>query len=345
MSQADRFLRACRRETVDVTPIWLMRQAGRYMVEYRALRERFSILELIKTPDLATEVTLQPIRVFKLDAAIIFSDILPILTGLGMAIDFVKGDGPVIHNPLQTAADVEALTLQPAETTLSFTLEAIKQVKGELAGKIPLIGFSGAPFTLASYAIEGGSSRNYLKTKALMYEQPQTWHSLMEKLAQTVGGYLRAQVEAGVDALQLFDSWAGALSPADYREYVLPYSHQAIELAKGGGDVSFIHFSTGTAGMLPAIKEAGGDVISIDWRIELAEADRQLGSEVALQGNLDPVVLLAPIAEIKKQAARILESVKGRQGYIFNLGHGILPQTPVDHVAALIDFVHEYEAR
>jgi uroporphyrinogen decarboxylase len=345
MSQADRFLRACRRETVDVTPIWLMRQAGRYMAEYRALRERFSILELIKTPDLATEVTLQPIRVFKLDAAIIFSDILPVLTSLGMTLEFVKGDGPVIHNPLQTAADVEALTLQPAEATLSFTLEAIKQVKGELAGKIPLIGFSGAPFTLASYAIEGGSSRNYLKTKALMYEQPQTWHSLMVKLAQTVGGYLRAQVEAGVDALQLFDSWVGALSPADYREYVLPYSRQAIELATGERAVPFIHFSTGTAGMLPVVKEAGGDVISVDWRMELAEADRQLGSEVALQGNLDPVVLLAPIAEIKKQTARILESVKGRQGYIFNLGHGILPQTPVDHVAALIDFVHEYEAK
>jgi uroporphyrinogen decarboxylase len=342
MSQADRFLRACRRETVDATPVWLMRQAGRYMEEYRALRNQYSILEIIKTPDLATQVTLQPIKAFNVDAAIIFADILPILEGMGLHLEFVKGDGPVIHNPLRTAADIEALTTPPAEEALYFTLQAIKQVKAELAGKVPLIGFSGAPFTLASYAIEGETSRNYITTKSLMYEKPKAWHMLMDKLAASVGNYLRAQAEAGADALQLFDSWVGALSPADYREFVLPYVRRTIEIAKSQHDTPLIHFSTGTAGMLPLLKEAGGDVIGVDWRIDLAEASAQLGPDVAIQGNLDPVVLFAPIPELKRQTARILDSIKGRQGHIFNLGHGILQHTPVEHVAVLVDFVHEY---
>ncbi|MCB9104204.1 MAG: uroporphyrinogen decarboxylase [Anaerolineales bacterium] len=344
MPQADRFLRACRRESVDATPIWLMRQAGRYMAEYRALRERYSILELIKTPDLATEVTLQPIRAFNLDAAIIFADILPILAGMGLDLKFVKGDGPVIGNPLRTAADVEQLAAPPPEETLAFTLQAIRQVKTELAGRVPLIGFSGAPFTLASYAIEGGSSRNYVTTKTLMYEHPSAWHKLMVKLATAVGHYLKAQAEAGADALQMFDSWVGALSPADYQAYVLPYSQQAIQIAKSGPNVPLIHFGTGTAGLLSLLKQAGGDVIGVDWRIDLATAGRQLGDDVALQGNLDPIVLFAPIPEIKKQAANVLDEVKNRPGHIFNLGHGIHKNTPVDHVAALIDFVHEYTA-
>ncbi|MCB0166715.1 MAG: uroporphyrinogen decarboxylase [Anaerolineae bacterium] len=344
MPQSDRFLRACHREAVDATPIWLMRQAGRYMAEYRALRERYSILELIKTPDLATEVTLQPIRAFNLDAAIIFADILPILAGMGLDLKFVKGDGPVISNPLRTAADVDQLATPPPEETLAFTLQAIRQVKGELAGRVPLIGFSGAPFTLASYAIEGGSSRNYVTTKTLMYEHPGTWHKLMAKLATTIGVYLKAQAEAGADALQLFDSWVGALSPADYQAYVKPYSQQAIQIAQSGSNVPLIHFGTGTAGILPLLKQAGGDVIGVDWRIDLTAADRQLGDDVALQGNLDPIVLFAPIPEIKKQAATILDAVKNRSGHIFNLGHGIHKNTPVDHVAALIDFVHEYSA-
>ncbi|HRV91162.1 MAG TPA: uroporphyrinogen decarboxylase [Anaerolineae bacterium] len=344
MPQADRFLRACRRESVDATPIWLMRQAGRYMAEYRALRERYSILELIKTPDLATEVTLQPIRAFNLDAAIIFADILPILAGMGLDLKFVKGDGPVIGNPLRTAADVEQLAAPPPEETLAFTLQAIRQVKTELAGRVPLIGFSGAPFTLASYAIEGGSSRNYVTTKTLMYEHPSAWHKLMVKLATAVGHYLKAQAEAGADALQIFDSWVGALSPADYQAYVLPYSQQAIQIAKSGPNVPLIHFGTGTAGLLSLLKQAGGDVIGVDWRIDLATAGRQLGDDVALQGNLDPIVLFAPIPEIKKQAANVLDEVKNRPGHIFNLGHGIHKNTPVDHVAALIDFVHEYTA-
>lgn len=342
MPPADRFLRACRREAVDTTPIWLMRQAGRYMAEYRALRERYSILELIQDPALAAEITLQPIKAFDLDAAIIFADILPPLQGMGLSLEFVKGDGPVIGNPLRTAADVEALVVRPPEETLDFTLQAIRLVRAELDGKVPLIGFSGAPFTLASYAIEGGSSRNYIVAKSMMYRQPQVWHNLMTKLAEVVGAYLRAQAAAGAQALQLFDSWVGALSPADYERFVLPYSRRAIEIAKSDSAVPLIHFGTGTAGMLPLLKEAGGDVIGVDWRIDLAAAWQQLGDGVAVQGNLDPVVLFAPIPEIKKQAAQILDSVKGRPGHIFNLGHGILQHTPVEHVAALVDFVHEY---
>ncbi|MEW5959073.1 MAG: uroporphyrinogen decarboxylase [Chloroflexota bacterium] len=342
MSPAERFLRACRREPVDATPIWLMRQAGRYMAEYRALRERYSILELIKTPDLAAEVTLQPIKAFNLDAAIIFADILPVLEGMGLRLEFVKGDGPLIHNPLRTAADVEALVVRPPEETLGYTLAAIRQVRQELDGRVALIGFSGAPFTLASYAIEGGSSKNYIKAKSLMYEQPRVWHCLMEKLAAAVGDYLRAQVAAGAQVVQLFDSWVGALSPADYRAYVWPYVKRVIELAKSEHNVPLINFGTGTSGMLPLFKSAGGDVIGVDWRIDLAAAWTQLGDDVAVQGNLDPVVLFASIPEIKRQAARILDSVRGKPGHIFNLGHGILQHTPVEHVAALIDFVHEY---
>ena len=344
MSQAERLLRACRRQPVDATPVWLMRQAGRYMPEYRALRERYSILELIKTPDLATEVTLQPIKAFNLDAAIIFADILTLLESVGLELEFVRGDGPVIRNPVRRAADIEALSLRPAAETLAFTLQAIRQVRGELAGQAPLIGFSGAPFTLASYAIEGGGSRNYIQTKSLMYEQPRLWHALLEKLACAVGDYLQAQAAAGAQALQMFDSWIGALSPADYEAYVLPHSRRAIDMAQRDATAPLIHFGTGTAGMLPLLKAAGGDVIGVDWRIDLATAWAQLGDDVAVQGNLDPVVLFGPIAEIQKQAARILDGVQGKAGHIFNLGHGILPHTPVEHVAALVDFVHEYTA-
>lgn len=316
------------------------------MPEYRALREKYSILDIVKTPDLATEVTLQPINAFALDAAIIFADILPILEGLGLQLEFVAGDGPVIHNPLRSQADIYSLTVCPPEETLGFTLQAIKQTKAALGGKVPLIGFSGVPFTLASYAIEGGPSRDYSLTKALMYQQPQLWHILMKKLTQAVGDYLLAQARAGAQALQLFDSWVGALSPSDYRTFVLPYSKQAIDLVKGETDVPFIHFGTGTAGLLPLIKAAGGDVIGVDWRIDLAEAWQQLGDDVAVQGNLDPVILAkAPPKVIKEQAARILDSVDGKAGHIFNLGHGILKSTPMSHVSELVDFVHEYSEK
>ncbi|HIC90318.1 MAG TPA: uroporphyrinogen decarboxylase [Anaerolineae bacterium] len=335
----DRFLKACRREPVDCTPIWLMRQAGRYMPGYRRLREKYTILEMIKTPELAVEVTMQPINTFDLDAAIIFADILPPLEAMGLSLEFVRGEGPVIHNPLRSATDVAALhTFNPRES-LSFTLEAIRLARQELDGRVPLIGFSGAPFTLASYAIEGGASRHFALTKSLMYNQPRVWHQLMDKLATVVGDYLRAQAEAGAQALQLFDSWVGALGPTDYRRYVLPYSRRAIQAAQAS-EVPVIHFSTGTAGMLELIKKAGGDVIGVDWRISLADAWQRLGDDVAVQGNLDPVTLLAPPSELEQHVTDILTQANGRPGHIFNLGHGVLPQTPTEHVEALVEIVH-----
>ena len=339
--QNDRLLKACRRQPVDVTPVWLMRQAGRYMAEYRALREKYTILEIIKTPELAVEVTMQPLRAFNLDAAIIFADILPLLAGMGLELSFVKGAGPVIHNPLRGPAEIEALPRPDPRESLAFTLKAVALARRELAGRVPLIGFSGAPFTLASYAIEGGASRHYILTKSLMYQQPRAWHGLMEKLAWTVGEYLYAQAEAGAQVLQLFDSWGGALAPLDYAEFVLPYSRQAIARARESG-APVIHFGVNTAGMLPLIKAAGSDVVGVDWRIEIGAARQLLGGDVALQGNLDPVTLFAPIPLIKKRAAALLDQVAAQPGFIFNLGHGILPQTPVEHVAALVDCVHDY---
>ena len=336
----NRFLNACYRKPVDVPPVWLMRQAGRYMAEYRALREKYTILEIIKTPELAAEVTMQPLNAFDLDAAIIFADILPPLETMGLQLSFEKGVGPIIHNPLRRPADIEALRLGDPREGLAFTLDAIRLTRQELAGRVPLIGFSGAPFTLACYAIEGGSSRNFRRAKSLMYAQPQAWHQLMDKLSTLVGEYLFAQAEAGAQVLQLFDSWVGALSPADYREYVLPYSRRAIQRAKESG-APLIHFGVATSGMLPLIKEAGGDVIGVDWRIEIGQAAKILGDDVAVQGNLDPVTLFAPLPLLKKRVAEILAQMKNRPGFIFNLGHGILPHTPVENVAALVEFVHQ----
>ena len=342
MSQADRFLRACAKQDVDRTPVWLMRQAGRYMAEYRALKDRYDFLEMVKTPDLATQVTLQPVEAYDLDAAIIFQDILPVLESMGLELEYVKGEGPVIHNPVRTSSAVEALQVHPAEEVMGFTVDAIKQTRVALNDRIPLIGFGGAPFTLACYAIEGGSSRNYINAKGMMYGAPELWHRLMTKVSEAVAGYLAAQASAGAQALQLFDSWVGALSPADYETYVLPHSQSVIDMVKAEFDLPFIHFGTGTSGMLPQIKAAGGDVIGVDWRIDMAKAWQILGDDVAVQGNLDPVILFAPEGEIKRQAARVLDSVKGRPGHIFNLGHGILQHTPVEHVSALVDFVHDY---
>ncbi len=335
-----RFLRACRRQPVDRTPVWFMRQAGRFLPEYRALRERYSILEMIRTPELAVEVTLQPLRRFQVDAAIIFADILPVLAGMGLELEFVRGEGPVIHNPVRREADVEALRVPDPRESVPFTLEAIRLVRRELDGRVPLIGFSGAPFTLASYAVEGGASRHYRLTKAMMYRTPRAWRALMEKLSATVAAYLQAQVEAGAQALQLFDSWAGALSPGDYARYVLPYTRRVLAAARATG-VPVIHFSTGTAGMLEHVREAGGDVIGVDWRVHLDDAWRRVGYDRAIQGNLDPAVLLAPWPEVKRQAADVLRRAGGRPGHIFNLGHGVLPQTPVENVQRLVEFVHE----
>lgn len=341
-TQGTRFLKACRREPVDATPVWLMRQAGRYMEEYRTLRQSYGILDIIKTPELAMEVTLQPINAFDFDAAIIFADILPPLEGMGLSLEFIKGEGPVIHNPVRSAQHVENLVTPDPREALSFTLEAIRITRKELDSRgIPLIGFSGAPFTLASYAIEGGSSRNKVHLKSLMYSDKDTWHTLMTKLATVAGQYLLAQAEAGAHVLQLFDSWVGELSPQDYRQYVQPYSKQTLDIAKQAG-VPLIHFGTNTNGMLEDIRDAGGDVIGVDWRIDLDVATKRLGNTVAVQGNLDPVALYAHWDELKVRAQYVLDRMKGRDGHIFNLGHGILPTTPVDNVRRLVDFVHEY---
>jgi uroporphyrinogen decarboxylase len=345
IAETSRFLHACRRQQTDATPVWLMRQAGRYMAEYRQVREKYTILEIIKTPELACEVTMQPIKAFDLDAAIIFADILPPLEGMGLELDFVKGEGPTIYNPIRSAEDVARLRVTPPEETLWFTLEAIKLARRELdALSLPIIGFSGAPFTLAAYAVEGGGSRNHTQVKGLMMSDPKTWHSLMDKLSEVVGQYLLAQAKAGAQVLQIFDSWVGQLAPADYRQYVMPYTQRAIAIARAA-DVPIIHFGTDTNGMLDLIRDAGGDVIGVDWRIDLNRAWEQLGDKVAIQGNLDPIAMFAPWPELKARAQNVLDQADGRPGHIFNLGHGILPGTPVDNVKRLVDFVHEYTAR
>ncbi len=342
-SMNDRFLKACRREPVDCTPVWFMRQAGRYMVEYRRLREKYSILDLCKTPELAAQVTLQPIDRFALDAAIIFADILLPLEPMGLSLEFAEGEGPVIHNPVRDRAAVERLkVIEGGE--LQYVMDAIRLARTTLAGRVPLIGFAGAPFTLASYAIEGGSSRNYIHTKRMMYSEPKIWHRLLDTFARVITGYLRRQIKAGAQAVQLFDSWVGCLSAGDYAEYVMPHVQLIFEGLKHEG-VPMIHFGTGTTAVLTSMRQAGGDVIGIDWRIHLDEAWALVGHDRAVQGNLDPVALFGPIHEIERRVTDILRRAAGRPGHIFNLGHGILPNTPVEHVAAAIDLVHKLSMR
>jgi len=337
------FIRACRRQPTEYTPIWLMRQAGRYMKEYRALRKKHSFLEMCKNPELAAEVTLQPIHKFKLDAAIIFSDILIPLEPMGVEFEFAKGEGPVFHHPVREMKDVERLKVIEPEEEIPFLMESIRIVRKELEGKVPLIGFSGAPFTLASYIIEGGYSRNYVLTKGMMYQAPQTWNLLMKKISEVLIRYLKAQVRAGVQALQMFDSWVGCLSPDDYEEFVLPYSKKVLNSVNKS--VPVIHFGTSTSALLPLMKKAGGNVIGVDWRVDLGEAWARIGYDVGIQGNLDPVVLFGPVNLIKKEVKRILKQANGRPGHIFNLGHGILPNTPVEHVSALVEMVHEFSSK
>lgn len=320
-----------------------MRQAGRYMVEYRRLREKHSILELCKTPDLAAQVTLQPIDRFALDAAIIFADILLPLEPMGLSLEFAEGEGPIIHNPVRDRAAVDRLKVID-DTELQYVMDAISLTRKMLAGRVPLIGFAGAPFTLASYAIEGGSSRNYIHTKQMMYREPETWHRLMDKFARVITGYLRRQIKAGAQAVQLFDSWVGCLSAGDYAEYVMPHVQLIFEGLKHEG-VPLIHFGTGTTAILKAMRQAGGDVIGIDWRIPIDEAWAMVGYDRAVQGNLDPVTLFGPISEIERRVTDILRRAAGRPGHIFNLGHGILPNTPVENVAATIDLVHKLSTR
>jgi uroporphyrinogen decarboxylase len=335
----DRFLKACRCEPVDCTPVWFMRQAGRYMKEYQAVRARRSILDVCKTPELAAQVTLQPIDRFALDAAIIFADILLPLEAMGLNLEFAEGEGPVIDNPVRSRADVDRLKMIDGDE-LRYVSEAIRQARRALADRVPLIGFAGAPFTLASYAIEGGGSRNYIETKSMMYREPAMWHRLMDKLARVVVGYLRQQIRAGAQAVQVFDSWVGALSPGDYAEYVLPHVQLIFQGLQREG-VPLIYFGTGTTALLPLMRQAGANVLGIDWRVHLDEAWTTLGHDLAIQGNLDPVVLFGPQHEIERRVEDILTRAGRRPGHIFNLGHGILPNTPVDHVAAAVDLVHK----
>ncbi len=334
----ERFLRACRREPVDRTPVWFMRQAGRYMAEYQALRQRHSLLHLCRTPELAVKVTLQPIEAFGFDAAILFSDLLIPLAPLGLPFDFQSGEGPVVDKPIRSRADVEALRRFEPREELGMVLEAIGLLRREL--KVPLIGFAGAPFTLATYAIEGGSSKNLARTKGLMYGDPDTWHRLAGLLAEVVSDYLRAQVEAGAQAVQLFDSWIGALDEGDYREFVLPHVRRIFEGLQGL-DVPQIHFGTATGHLLAVQREAGGTVIGVDWRTPLDVGWERAGAGVAVQGNLDPTLLFAPRDRLLARVDDVLQRAGGRDGHIFNLGHGILPGTPVENVRAVVDHVHE----
>lgn len=340
------FLRACRREPVSHTPVWLMRQAGRYMPEYRAIRAKHSMLEVMQTPELAAEVTLQPINAFGMDAAIIFSDILPPLIGMGLDLEFVKGEGPVIHNPISSTADIERLRTPTAEENMQPTLDAIKLVVAELTPRgVPLIGFSGAPFTLASYAIEGGGSKNYEKTKALMYTHPQAWHQLMDKLVTVQADYLIKQVKAGASALQVFDSWAGqALGLQDYKTFIQPHNTRLYQaLAETG--VPVINFSTGTAAYLNEVAACGGSVIGVDWRLPLDMAWDIIGHDKAIQGNLDPVALLTDWPVLKEKIDNVLARANGRLGHIFNLGHGIFPNVPTDNVKRLVEYVQQTTAK
>ena len=332
-------MRACRREPVPYTPIWLMRQAGRYMPEYRAVRNRTTFLELCKNPSLAAEVTVTAAERLGVDAAIIFADILLILEPMGVELEFAQGEGPVIHNPVRQASDVDRLRQLEDVSELDFVNESIRQTRAALKPDLPLIGFAGAPFTLASYLTEGGGSKNYVHTKRLMYNDSGAWHAMMSLIAASLGKYLNAQIEAGAQAVQLFDSWVGALSPDDYREFVLPHTRTVIETIKRG--VPVIHFGTGTAALLELMREAGGDVIGFDWRVRLDQGWERVGYDVAVMGNLDPVALFADREVLKKQAKRVLDQANKRPGHIFNLGHGILPETPVENVIALVEMVHE----
>jgi uroporphyrinogen decarboxylase len=334
----DRFLRACRREPVDVTPVWFMRQAGRYMPEYRALRARYSMLDLCRSPELATEVTLQPVTRIRVDAAILFSDLLLPLAPLGVPFSF-DGDGPVIERPIRSEDDIRRLRAFDPREELGHVLEAIRLVRRELDGKVPLIGFAGAPFTLASYAIEGGHSTQYAETKRLMYGHPRAWHDLAGRLAALVVDYLAAQVEAGAQAVQVFDSWVGALGRSDYREFVLPHMTRIFDRLAPLG-VPAIHFGTGTAPFLDLLRQAGGDVIGADWRLPLDDAWSRIGFDRGIQGNLDPALLLGPRDRLLAATRDVLERAGGRPGHIFNLGHGILPSTAVEQVQAVVEAVH-----
>jgi len=340
-SMNSRFLDACRRRPTDVRPVWFMRQAGRYMKQYREIRARASILEICKRPDLAAQVTLQPVEILDVDAAIIFADLLLPVEPMGLKLKFVAGEGPVIGNPVRTSDDVDSLSISNTDE-LGYVGEAIQLVVRQLAGRVPVIGFVGAPFTLASYMIEGGPSKSFIRTKAMMYRDETLWRRLMGKLVDVLGPFAIAQVTAGARAIQVFDSWVGALGPDDYVRYVAPYSRALIERIRTAS-VPVIHFGTGAAGFFRELHAAGGDVMGVDWRVNIDQAWMDISYRSAVQGNLDPAVLFAPLPELKMRVLELLKRTGSRPGHIFNLGHGILPETPVEHVKAVVDIVHEFK--
>jgi len=339
-----RFLAACRGHQVDRTPVWFMRQAGRCLQEYRDLRQQYDILTMTRTPELCARVTLMPVHTFGVDAAVLYADIMLPLEGMGVPFSIDPGVGPIIHDPVRTAADVGALKVIPAEEATPHLFETIRMLAAELAGKTALIGFAGAPFTVASYMIEGRPTKEFGRCKGLMYGDPTTWHQLMETLTEVTIRYLRAQVEAGAQAVQLFDSWVGALGRLEYEEHVLPYSARIFAALKSSG-VPTIHFGTSTAALLEQMASAGSDVMSVDWRLPLDQAWARIRPGQGIQGNLDPTVMMAPFEVIEREARKVLDRAAGRAGHVFNLGHGVLADTPSDHLTRLRELVHEVSAR
>jgi uroporphyrinogen decarboxylase len=344
MSRADRFMNACRKQPVDCTPVWLMRQAGRYLKEYQEIRKNVSFMDLCKNPELACEVSLQPIRRFELDAAIIFSDLLVPVEAMGIELDIIEQKGPVIFDPIRSKAAVDKLpSFEPEEET-AYLLEAIRLLGRELNGKVPVIGFAGAPFTLGSYMVEGSHSRNYIHIKSLMFNQPDVHDALMTKLSDIISKYLNAQIKAGAQAVQIFDTWAGCLAPQDYKRFVLPYTRRVVDGIEDKS-VPVIHYLNGNPALLDMLTDVGADILSIDWRIDLDVAWRRIGSEFGVQGNLDPVILFSRPEVVEDRVKDVLVRAANAPGHIFNLGHGILPQTPVENVKLLIDTVHAHSRR
>ena len=338
-----RLLKAARCEPTDTTPVWIMRQAGRYLPEYMAVRSKVTFLELCKRPELAAQVTLDAQRILCVDAAILFADLLPMLEPMGIDLEYAKGEGPVIHNPIRTAAEVDRFRELEDVGSLHFVFDAVKLIRRDLPADIPLLGFAGAPFTLASYVIEGGGSKNYLATKSLMYRDEGAWTTLMRRLSRSLIRYINAQIDAGCQAVQLFDSWAGCLSPADYRRYAMPFTKQVVEGIRPGTPV--INFLTGNPALLPLLREAGGHVFGLDWRVDFAEGWQTVGYDVGVQGNLDPVSLMADLPTLRARTKAILDVARGRPGHIFNLGHGVFPEVPPASVKALVEMVHDMGTR
>ena len=336
-----RFLEACRRRPTDVRPVWFMRQAGRYMKQYRDIRAKFGMLELCKHPDLAAQITLQPVEILDVDAAIIFADLLLPVEPMGLKLRFAAGEGPVIDNPVRTSSDIDSLSISNTDD-LGYVGESIQIVTRALSGRVPVIGFVGAPFTMASYMIEGGASRNFIRTKQMMYRDETLWRRLMGKLVDVLGSFGILQVSAGARVIQVFDSWVGALGPDDYVRYVAPYSRALIERIRSSS-APVIHFGTGAAGFFKELHAAGGDIMGVDWRANIDQAWMDISYRSAVQGNLDPAILFAPIPEIRVRVHELLRRTGSRPGHIFNLGHGILPETPVESVKACVEIVREFK--